>query len=61
MIVAWPLGAKFFQELLRIDEQATQAAQRGGCPRCGERLDRPTTRGGSEGSRRRWNGCFRTD
>jgi len=40
MIIAWPLGAKFFHELLKVDEREAETAQRGGCRRCGERLDR---------------------
>lgn len=40
MIHAWPLGAKFFEGLLERDALELIRAQRGGCPRCGERLDR---------------------
>lgn len=40
MIHAWPLGAKFFEGLVAIDTLELQRAQRGGCPRCGKRLDR---------------------
>ncbi|HEY3236748.1 MAG TPA: hypothetical protein VGJ84_18665 [Polyangiaceae bacterium] len=40
MIDLWPLSAKFFQELLRIDGQAVSEAQRSGCRHCQGRLDR---------------------
>lgn len=40
MIHAWPPGAKFFEGLLDYDARELERAQRLGCPRCGERLDR---------------------
>jgi hypothetical protein len=40
MIHAWPSGAKFFEGLLDYDARELVRAQREGCPRCGERLDR---------------------
>ena len=40
MIHAWPPGAKFFEGLVDYDARELVRAQRGGCPRCGERLDR---------------------
>lgn len=39
-MVAWPAGAKFFEGLLEEDGRELVRAQRGGCPHCGERLDR---------------------
>jgi hypothetical protein len=40
MIHAWPPGAKFFEGLLENDARELVRAQQGGCPWCGERLDR---------------------
>src|SRR5262249_9270810 len=40
MIDLWPLSAKFFRELFRIDEAAVSDAQRDGGRRCRGRLDR---------------------
>jgi hypothetical protein len=40
MLHPWPPTAKFFHELLRIDERELELARSGGCPGCGGRLDR---------------------
>jgi hypothetical protein len=40
MIHAWLPDAKFFEGLLESDTRELVRAQQGGCPRCGDRLDR---------------------
>lgn len=40
MMFAWPPNTKFFDGLVEFDEREVARVQRGGCPRCGQRLDR---------------------
>jgi hypothetical protein len=58
MIAAWPLDAKFFHELLRIDEVEVLRAQRIGCPSCGGRLDRADFPRKVRGIPEPWEGVF---
>lgn len=58
MIIAWPAGAKFFEGLLEEDGRELVRAQRGGCPRCGERLDRADFPRKPRGIPPAWEGLF---
>lgn len=58
MIIAWPAEAKFFEGLLEADGRELVRAQGGGCPRCGERLDRADFPRKPRGIPADWEGLF---